>query len=80
MTYHARVTDSGEVVLPAGLARALGLQPGDQLRIEQHGGQIVLETEADAITAIQRVFRGSLKQPFTVDEFIADRRRDAARD
>ncbi|MGP7795850.1 AbrB/MazE/SpoVT family DNA-binding domain-containing protein [Sphingomonas sp. CLY1604] len=80
MTFHARVEDSGEVVLPASVARALGLNPGDHLRIDQQGSQIVLASDADVVAAGQRAFRATITRPFTVDDFIADRRAEAARD
>lgn len=80
MTYHARVADSGEVVLPAAVARALGLDPGDHLRIDRQGSQIVLASNADVIAAGQQAFRATIARPSTVDDFIADRRAEAARD
>ncbi|WP_293874771.1 MULTISPECIES: AbrB-like transcriptional regulator [unclassified Sphingomonas] len=80
MTYHARVADNGEMVLPADVARAMGLKPGDRFRIDQDGLRIVLETDADVIAAGQRAFRATIRRPFDVDDFIADRRADAAHD
>jgi AbrB family transcriptional regulator (stage V sporulation protein T) len=80
MTYQARVADNGEMVLPADVARAMGLKPGDRFRIDQQGSHIVLETDDDVIAAGQRAFRATIKRPFSVDDFIADRRADAARD
>ena len=80
MTYHGRVTKNGEVVLPAGVARALGLLPGDCVLIDHSGSQVVLKTDEDIIAAGQREFAATIKRPFTLDDFIADRRADAARD
>lgn len=80
MTYHARVADNGELVLPADVARAIGLNPGDFLRIDKRGSQLVLETDADVIAASQRTFRATITRPFTVDDFLADRRAEAARE
>lgn len=80
MTYHARVTETGEVVLPAELATAIGLKPGDRLRIERQGSHILLESDDDVIAAGQRAFRATIKRPFSVDDFLADRRADAAGD
>lgn len=34
MTYQARVAEGGELILPADLARALGLSPGDSVEVE----------------------------------------------
>jgi hypothetical protein len=42
--------------------------------------QIVLKTFNDVVEAGQLAFRATIKRPFTVDDFIADRRAEAARD
>lgn len=80
MTYHARVTDQGEIVLPADVARALGLMPGDHVCIDKDGADIVLKSDTDVIGAGRRAFMATIKRPLTVDEFIADRRAEAVRD
>ena len=80
MTYHARVTESGEVVVPAGLAGALGLRPGDRLSMDAEGACIVVKTQSDLVRVGQEAFRVTIKRPFTVDEFIADRRAEAAQE
>lgn len=77
MTYHARVAENGELVLPADVARAIGLKPGDRFRIDQHGAKIVLQTDGDIVEAGQRAFQATIQRQFTVDDFIADRRADA---
>ena len=77
MTYHARVAENGELVLPADVARAIGLRPGDRYRIDQKGAQIVLQTDGDIVEAGQRAFQATIQRRFTVDDFIADRRADA---
>lgn len=35
MTYHTRVTEAGELVISAGVARELGLRPGDPIEIDR---------------------------------------------
>lgn len=80
MIVHARVADNGELVLPATVARAMGLSPGDRLRIDQQGQQITLATDEDVIAAGQRAFRATIKRPFSVDDFLADRRAEGAHD
>jgi len=78
MTHHARVTDDGQLVVPAELARELGLKPGDSIRLDRDGSNIVGKTYADVIRAGQLAFRATIKRPFSVDDFIADRRAEAA--
>jgi len=77
---YAQVADNGELVLPAAVARAMGLNPGDHLRIDQEGQQITLATDDDVIRAGQRAFTATIERPFSVDDFLADRRAEAARD
>ncbi len=36
-THYARINEQGEIVLPAHLARDLGISPGDEMRIEPNG-------------------------------------------
>ncbi|MGU3315084.1 AbrB/MazE/SpoVT family DNA-binding domain-containing protein [Sphingomonas sp. M6A6_1c] len=80
MIVHARVGDNGELVLPAAVARAMGLSPGDRLRIDQQGPEITLATDDDVIRAGQRAFRATIKRPFSVDDFLADRHAEGARE
>lgn len=80
MMHQARVTDTGEIVLPADVAAELGLHPGDRFRIDRREGAIVLMNDADVVAAGQRAFRATIARPFSVDDFLADRRADAARD
>jgi AbrB family transcriptional regulator (stage V sporulation protein T) len=77
---YARVADNGELVLPAAVARAMGLSPGDHLRIDQDGPQITLATDDDVVRAGQRAFRATIKRPFSIDDFLADRRAEEAHD
>ena len=78
MTCYARVADNGEVVLPAELARLIGLKPGDQLSMDADGTNIILKTYADIVRDGQRAFRATITRPFTVEEFMTERRAQAA--
>ena len=80
MTYYARVTPDGEVTMPAELAREIGLAPGDRIRFDQDGQTVLIRTTSDVVRQTQADFRAMIKRPFTVDEFIAQRRVDAAGD
>lgn len=78
MKHFGRVQDNGEVVLPASLARLIGLKPGDDITLEQDGTNIVVKTYAEIVREGQRAFRALITHPFTVDDFLADRRAEAA--
>ena len=74
MTYHARVTDSGEVVLPADLAREIGLTPGGRFQVEHRGRALDVEVEGNRESALGRL-RSAMKG-YSVDQFLAERRAD----
>lgn len=80
MTYQSRVTDGGEFVIPAAMAQELGLKPGEPISLDRDGSSIVVTSYADVIRDGQRDFRAGLRHSFTVDEFLTDRRAEAASD
>ena len=81
MTYHAKIIAGGKIVIPAELRRELGVVDGDAIVIARDGaGGLSIRTHAHVIAEGQRAYKAMLKRPFTVDEFVADRRREAARD
>ncbi|GGA46555.1 AbrB/MazE/SpoVT family DNA-binding domain-containing protein [Sphingomonas psychrolutea] len=81
MTYQAKVIAGGKIVIPAEFRRALGIADGDSVLIARDAeGGLSIKTHAQVIADGQRAFRAMLKRPFTVDDFIADRRAEAAGD
>jgi len=81
MTYHAKVITGGKIVIPADLRRELGIADGDTVIIARDkAGSLSIKTHAQVVSEGQRAYRAMLDAPFTVDEFIADRRRDAESD
>jgi AbrB family transcriptional regulator, stage V sporulation protein T len=81
MTYHAKVVAGGMIAIPELLRARLGIVDGDSVVIDaDEEGRLSLKTHARVIADGQATYRAMLKRPFTVDEFIADRREDAARD
>lgn len=83
MTYHAKVIAGGKIVIPAELRRELGIKDGDTLVIERDGdGTLAVRTYAQVVRDVQQTFR-AMVGPYDgsmVDELIADRRREAARE
>lgn len=80
MTYHAKVIAGGKIVIPAELRRELGIADGDTVVIARDmNGSLSIKTHAQVIAEGQQAFRAMLKTPFTVDDFIADRRNEADR-
>jgi AbrB family transcriptional regulator, stage V sporulation protein T len=79
MTYHAKVIAGGKIVIPADLRRELGIATGDSLVIERGEGGLVLKSFRETVRAAQEEYRAMVR-PFTVDEFIAERRAEAERE
>ena len=80
MTYQAKIIAGGKIVIPAELRRELGLQTGDTLVIEREGNALVLKSYLQVVREVQREFQAMMKEPDTVDAFIADRRAEAERE
>lgn len=45
-TIRARVTSKGQVTIPAGMRKLLGIKPGDEVRLDVHQGRIGVEHES----------------------------------
>jgi AbrB family looped-hinge helix DNA binding protein len=84
MTYHAKVIAGGKIVIPAELRREFGIKDGDSLSIERDDkGGLVLKTYAQVVREVQAEFRAMMPRDYQgsiVDEFIAERRAEAARE
>lgn len=76
-----KVDRHGRVVIPAEYRRALGLREGDPVMVQLDDGVLRILTRAQAIRRAQEIlapyFAG---KPSPVDELIAERRAEAARE
>jgi AbrB family looped-hinge helix DNA binding protein len=70
----------GRLVIPVHLRRALDLKPGDRLIARKEGDSIVLERPENMIKRLQARFAGVPADASLVDELIAERRAEAARE
>lgn len=66
MTYQARITEAGELILSADIARALGFRPGDSITLQGNAGH-----EGVRLVAAESRVVGD-----NVDRFIAERASD----
>ena len=80
------ISDNGRVLVPAALREQLGFKPGTRIYAEVKDGSLVL-TSASQRTAQRRAYCAQLMKRLNVpddvslvDEFIAERRAEAARD
>lgn len=78
MTYQSKIIAGGKIVIPAELRRELGFADGDTLMVEREGNSVVLKSRAQVIAEVQESVRRQIKQPFTVDDYIAEKRAEAA--
>lgn len=76
-----RLGPDGRVVVPAAIREALGLKEGDVLFARLEGGEIKLLTPQAAMRRAQAIVRQFVPDDVSlVDELIAERRREAARE
>ena len=76
-----RVNENGRVVIPAEFRKALGIRAGDEIILSWKDEEIRITTMRKRIERAQRHVRKYVKPGVSmVDELIADRRREAARD
>ena len=80
MSAQAKITSSGRLSIPAEIRKRHGLAVGGSVVIDDTGDAIVIRSVAAGIARAQEISRRLLagKPDFSVDDFIAERRREAA--
>jgi AbrB family looped-hinge helix DNA binding protein len=80
-TQKTQITEGGRIVIPAEYRKALGLQVGDEVMLTLDDGELrILAIEASIRRAQEIVSRYVPEGRSIVDEFIAERRAEAARE
>lgn len=77
MSYHAKLIKGGKIVIPAELRREFGFKEGDTVVLERDGNALVLKSYKQVLSEIQTKVKSLIKHPFTVDDYIAEKRREA---
>ncbi len=77
---HVTMTANGRLVLPAAVRKRLGLANGGTLILEETPEGVKLSTMAQAVAQAQALYRQNVRQDFTSDDFLAERRAEADRD
>ena len=71
----------GRVVIPAGFRRALGMKPGERLIVQRVGDELRIYTQREGIRRARELVRKYVPEGVSlVDELIAERRQEAARE
>ncbi|MGD0627756.1 MAG: AbrB/MazE/SpoVT family DNA-binding domain-containing protein [Terracidiphilus sp.] len=81
MTETVVLGESGRIVIPSAIRNELGLKAGDRLTVISDGGALRILSRKMALAAIRADIikhRGSLDG--ILDEFMAERREEAARE
>ena len=74
----ATVSSKGQLVIPAEMREALGIEPGTRVAIRQDGDELILSpaTKAVAHRLIAELCGITAGGPSMTDELIADRREE----
>lgn len=76
----ARVDKQGRILIPAEIREQLGVKPGDKLNLVMKGRELRVLTLDEAIRQLQDYVEGITGgRKGILDEFIAERRREAER-
>lgn len=76
-----RVGKQGRIVLPAEIRRELDIKEGDQLGvIVDEEGRVVMESPEAALKKIRKKLKDSMDDQSLVDEYLAEKRLEAARE
>lgn len=79
-TERVTIDEAGRLVVPARFRRALNIQGREQLLMGLEGDTIRLRTPSAALARLQAMVRRHRKGSGGVDEFILERRAEAARE
>lgn len=79
--YTTKVDRHGRIVIPSEYRRALGMQPGGKVTISLKDGELRVATLQESIRRAQELVAPCTSDGRSlVDELIAERRAEAARD
>jgi AbrB family looped-hinge helix DNA binding protein len=78
---YAELGAAGRLVIPAAMRSALGIMPGDKLILRLEGDELRVYTFRAGVSRIQKMLQeADTGNRLGVDEFLAWRRREAARE
>ena len=79
---YATVSTKGQLVIPAAIREALGIEPGTRVAIRQEGSRVIidLETLSAKLRRIDEMCGYTAGGPSMTDELLEDRRRERERE
>jgi len=78
--FDARVAQNGRLVLPKMVREALGMADGGTVVFSVEGDEVKLTSIRQSIRRAQEIYRQYANGDLSVDDFIAERRAEAARE
>lgn len=72
-----RLDRNGRIVIPAEVRRCLGVEPGDEVVLDVGPHEVRLSSHQAALAALKHAVREGISQPYSVQQFLKDRRRTA---
>lgn len=76
---NARIAANGRMVLPKAVRAALGVTGAGVVALSVEGDEVKLTSMASRIKHAQALYRQHAKGDYTVDDFLRERREEAAR-
>jgi AbrB family looped-hinge helix DNA binding protein len=82
MAVRARVSESGRLSLPADFRKSVGLDRGGEVVVTLDGNEIRIRTIDEAVAQAQALTKQLIgdKPGSSVDDFLTERRREAAQE
>ncbi len=78
--FDAKVAHNGRLVLPKMVREALGMADGGTVVFAVEGNEVRLTSIQQSIQRAQALYRQHATKKLSVDDFIAERRAEAARE
>ena len=75
-----RIADNGRMVLPKAARAALGVTGAGLLALTVEGDEVKLTSMANSLKRAQALYRRHVKDDQSSDDFLEERRREAARE
>jgi len=79
--FKGTVQEGGRVVIPASLRKEFIMKPGSEVVFVVENGDLIIRSKHQILAAARKYFKEHLKyEGSLVDELIADRRKEAAKE